>query len=265
MSRNAVSAALAVVVAFGVTSPAIAATNAHAGSGHTRAGHAKAHHVAKSHKGSAKEVRAARSKAEKPGHKTDKADGHQAKVDHRLANAQRKVTKEAVRKDGKLARVLRRDALSRLDASTADAVRANVAADRGLLDGYKAVAASAATLDGLKDVAKQVRSVRPEVYNTIVNQLAFAARKQAKVAENATALAGLGAEESAADVAAATAANDAAAAALTSAVAKYVTFTATTSRADLNAAKKELSEAGRLLGQVTDELEPEPAPADPVV
>ncbi len=144
-------------------------------------------------------------------------------------------------------------------------MRANVAADRALLDGYKAVAASAATLDDLKDVAKQVRSVRPEVYNTIVNQLAFAARKQAKVAENATALAGLGAEESAADVAAATAANDAAAAALTSAVAKYVTFTATTSRADLNAAKKELSEAGRLLGQVTDELEPEPASADPVV
>ncbi len=99
MSRNAVSAALAVVVAFGVTSPAIAATNAHAGSGHTRAGHAKADHVAKSHKGSAKEVRAAKSKAEKAGHKADKADGHKTKVDHRLANAQRKVTKEAVRKD----------------------------------------------------------------------------------------------------------------------------------------------------------------------
>ena len=232
-TRNA-AAALAAVVAFSVSAPAAtAAPKTDHVKGSTA--HGKAAKSTKSTKASAKSAKAA---------KSDKGS-------RQLTAAQRKVTKEAARKDAYLARLLVSKGLARLDDAVETALRANIDADRTALASV-VTAAATATGDDLQALARQLRGVRPEGYNTVVNQARQVARLQAAVAANAAELA------AAPDADATLVETNAAAVVLLDAlVAELVTFDASTTRAELRAAQRDLSAAWKMVGAVEDALEVE--------
>ena len=232
-SRNALAGTFALAVVLGGVAPATAA----ASPVDSRSAH---DHVAQAKKGEHA--------------KNDK----QAKTDRKLGNAQRKLSREAARKDAFLARAATRNAVSRLDDAVEAPLRANIEADRVLLQGL-AISVAAAGSEELKQLATELRGLRPERYNTIINQLRRATRLQA----------GLIAEEPPVEEppVEGPATNDSAeaAAALEALVAKLVTFTAATPRAELRAAQRELSAIEKLLD--TDEDVPvaeEPVEEEPV-
>ncbi|MGZ6804662.1 MAG: hypothetical protein ACXVFU_16580 [Nocardioidaceae bacterium] len=107
------------------------------------------------------------------------ATAHGKSVDHRTAQAARKIARDVARKDAALARTVTDQRLAPLDPTTADAVRANVAEDRAALAALGTAAAAATTPDELAAVVAQVRTVRPEGYLLVVNQLRHLAGIQA--------------------------------------------------------------------------------------
>lgn len=189
ITRNAAAAAMAAAVALGATVPAAsAATKAP----HARAHHhvAKPHHVAKAHKG--------------------------AKADHSLTAAQRRLSREAARKEAYLGRLAKSAKVNRLADAVKSPLVENITGDSSDLDALKAEVAGKSGAD-LKDLAASIRKFRPEVYNTIINQLRLATRMQsaAGALPQATSLDGL--------------------------ISTLGTYDATVSRADLRAAQRELT------------------------
>ena len=83
-----------------------------------------------------------------------------------------------------LAQLLMSQGLARLDDAVETALRANIDADRTALASV-VTAAATATGDGLQALASRLRGVRPEGYNTVVNQARQVARLQAAVAASA--------------------------------------------------------------------------------
>ena len=228
MSTRALVAAVSATIAFGFATPQVWAAP-HSGHGH--AAHATAHG-----KGS-----------------------HGAKAagtDHKLTNAQKKIAREAARKDRALERSVTDRRLSHLSAETADAVRANVAEDRTSLAALATGAAAATTAEDLSATATLVHAVRPEGYRIVVNRLGRAARLQAKI----------DAADPAVDTAAAQALVD-------SAVTKALAYRASDPRAALRAIQSDLNAAAAALAATddttdtpadpTDPAPTDPAPADP--
>lgn len=200
----------------------------------------------------------------------DKSGTHakaQNKDDKRLLNEQRKVTREAARKNVALSRVEKHRTLGALEDSVADGVRANITADKTALARQATAASSATNLTGVRAVGRQVRAVRPGVYVIVVSDLRRADRFEAKIAEKSVVIAELAAQADAKELEgydvtdvrtalqAATAANDEAATAVSSGVAQAVTLTATSPRADLLAVKHSLGSAGELLDVVEQQIQ----------
>ena len=184
ISRNAVAAALTAAVALGVTAPAATAAPKHA--------HAKAHHhVTKAHK--------------------------HTKADRALTPAQRRLSKEAARKDAYLGRLAKAAKVARLADDVEEAVVLSITGDRSDLQELRADVAGKKGED-LKALARDLRKIRPEVYNTIINQLRLATRMQTPAAAVAKA------DE------------------LAALIEKLECYDATVSRADLRAAQRVLSE-----------------------
>ena len=178
ISRNAVAAALTAAVALGVTAPAATAAPKHT--------HAKAHH-------------------------------HVTKADRALTPAQRRLSKEAARKDAYLGRLAKAPKVARLADDVEEAVLLSITGDRSDLQELRADVAGKKGED-LKALARDLRKIRPEVYNTIINQLRLATRMQtpAEGVAKADELAAL--------------------------IEKLECYDATVSRADLRAAQRVLSE-----------------------
>lgn len=184
ISRNAVAAALTAAVALGVTAPAATAAPKHT--------HAKAHHdVTKVHKNT--------------------------KADRALTPAQRRLSKEAARKDAYLGRLAKAPKVARLADDVEEAVLLSITGDRSDLQELRADVAARKGED-LKALARDLRKFRPEVYNTIINQLRLATRMQTPAA-------------------AVTKADE-----LAALIEKLDSYDATVSRADLRAAQRVLSE-----------------------
>lgn len=184
ISRNAVAAALTAAVALGVTAPAATAAPKHT--------HAKAHHhVTKAHK--------------------------HTKADRAVTPAQRRLSKEAARKDAYLGRLAKASKVARLADDVEEAVLLSITGDRSDLQELRADVAGKKGED-LKALARDLRKIRPEVYNTIINQLRLATRMQTPAAAVAKA------DE------------------LAALIEKLEGYDATVSRADLRAAQRVLSE-----------------------
>ncbi len=204
-TRAALAGALTAAVAFGAAAPAAVAA--------PKPAHVKAEHKA--------------GKA----HKHVKAE--------RLSAAERRLAKEATRKDAKLGRIAKAKKVERLDDAVEASVLENIDGDRAQLSEAKA---NLATGD-LKELKADVRAIRPEVYNTIVNQLRLATRLQKDVA----AMDG-------------TDSSTAAAEALAKLLGSLITFDAETERAELRAAQRVLSSVKNVLEEAE---EAEEAEADP--
>jgi hypothetical protein len=197
MTRGAVAAALAATVALGASAPAAVAG--------PKADHAKATH---------KTVKAT---------KADKAKA--AKVDRTLTPAERRTLRQAKRKQAYLDRLLGSNKLDRLGGTAEDAVRKNIEDDITELAAFITPAAPVESETSADSV--DVRSYRPEVYHTIINQLRLATRLQA--AGDALP------EGTVTEVPAVNA--------LGTLVGDLMTFDADTTRAELRAAQRTLSAA----------------------
>ncbi len=102
-------------------------------------------------------------------------------ADRRLARTQTRVARAVTRKDRALTRTVRDWRLRALSTETADAVRSHVAEDQVTLAGFGAEAAAATTATDVRAAAAEVRSVRPEGYLILENELRQASRLQARV------------------------------------------------------------------------------------
>jgi hypothetical protein len=153
MIRGAVAAALAATVALGASAPAAVAA--------PKADHAKATH---------KTVKAT---------KADKAKS--GKADRALSPAERKTLRQAKRKQAYLDRLLDSNKLDRLGGTAEDAVRMNIEDDIAELKAMTTPTTTAA--EETTGTRAGVRSYRPEVYHTIINQLRLATRLQAAAGE----------------------------------------------------------------------------------
>ena len=225
------TAVLAAALAFGAASPAASAAG--------RPDHAKAGHV-KAEKGE---------KGGKP-EKADKAD----KADKEL----RQLLRDIARTDAKLVKVARESRTARIGDHAAT-VLANVAADRSALEALAAaVQASDSTAD-VRAVRKELKDVRPQNYNKVVNDLRDALRLAAAITEARAAVEG--------DAAAPASELDAAQAALDAAVAKALLVNASSDKEELRAVKTDLQAAHEALEVVRDYLdlsEEEPVEEEPV-
>jgi hypothetical protein len=156
---TAVAAAAAVAVAIGLYAPA--ATAAPAGKPHATT-HAKPH-----------------------------AKPRVSKDARRLAAEKTVVLREIAHKDAGLAVVLKNPWLSRLDATQAGTVRANVAADRATLATLKSGVSAATTVTDVRALRAKVKQVRPEVYYVAINTVRQAARFLSAAARNTATIAAL--------------------------------------------------------------------------
>lgn len=199
MTRTAMAGALAAAVTLGAAAPAAVAKP-------------KASHVKVDHKAA---------KAHKP-----------AKSDRSFTAGERRLAKEAARKDAYLGRLARSNKVERLEDTVEAAVLENIAADRAQLGELKA---QAATTD-VKELKAELRGFRPEVYHTIVNQLRLSTGLQKAIAEMA-------------DAGALSAESDG----LMALVELLSTYDAETARADLRAAQKVLSSAKEAVETADDE------------
>lgn len=239
-TATSLAAAVSAAVVLGVTAPAATAAP-HAG--HGKAEHVKVEHAAGGH-----------------------GKAHADKADRRLSHAARKVSREIHRKDAALDRVLRRHALAKLDVTRLAALQASVAADKELLDTWSS-SLDAASADALQETAGAVHDARPVVYNTVVSVLRRSAALEAAATENATELAGLteqltaaaanGADVGAlqASVDAAALANQEAATAAVAAADAALTLTMSSTRAEVKDVRVALVEATTLFGQVEETIE----------
>ncbi|MFZ5849133.1 MAG: hypothetical protein ACOYX5_17325 [Actinomycetota bacterium] len=101
-----------------------------------------------------------------------KAAKLKGKADRRLAQLQRRLTKDAVKKERFLKRLVASKKVTRLPAAQqASVISSNISADLSELADLKAAIAAG---DDLGAVAADLRSLRPEVYNVILNQLRLA-------------------------------------------------------------------------------------------
>ena len=174
--------------------------------------------------------------------------GASAKADRQLRQAQRRLAVETRRKDRYLGRLLDRRPLARLDDTVEQPVRDSITAEKGGLDTLLEDLAGVTDLSALRGIASDVRQMRPERYNTVVNQLHLAtALRDAVTADTSTdpvAVAG----------------NQATLDALDALIAQLVTYDSTTARADLRAAQRQLS---ALEQDVEDEAADDEAAEDP--
>ena len=165
---------------------------------------------------------------------------------------QRQALRDIARVDAKLDKAVKKSRVERLAADAQAAVLANVALDRAKLAALKeAVAAADSGLD-LRQVRKDLRQTRPQVYIVVINDLRQAARIQARTVANDALLA----EATDAD---AVAANEAAKTAVAEAVALAVKVTATSSKSELRAVHAAVVTARKALGAVADALEADEA------
>ena len=153
-----------------------------------------------------------------------------------LTAAQRVVVKQAALKSAYLGRLAGSTKVTSLEDTAESAVVANIAGDQAELSG---VATTLAAGTGVKDMRAQLRAYRPEVYNTIINDLRIATTLQAAVTDPAQA--------------------DALAALVTT----LESYDATTSRADLNTLKQALEAIEDSLTTVTDPGTTDPGTTDP--
>ena len=191
MTRTAMAGALAAAVTLGAAAPAAVAK--------PKASHVKVDKAAKAHK----------------------------KSDRSFTATERRLAKEAARKDAYLGRLARSNKVERLEDTVESAVLENIAEDRAQLGELKA---QAATTD-VKELKAELRGFRPEVYHTIVNQLRLSTRLQKAIAEMT-------------DAGALSAESDG----LTALVGLLSTYDAETARADLRAAQKVLSSVKEAVG-----------------
>jgi len=216
MTRGAVAAALAATVALGASAPAAVAG--------PKADHAKATH---------KTVKA--TKADK----ADKAKAGKAKagkVDRRLSPAERRERRQAARKQAYLTRLLDANKLERLEDTAEDAVRESIEGD---IADLAALTTPTTTVGEEAAADVDVRTYRPEVYHTIINQLRLATRLQA--AEDALP------EGTVTEVPAVTA--------LGTLVGELMIYDATTTRAELRAAQRVLSSARAAVEEAEEDAE----------
>ncbi len=163
VSRAAVAGVLAAALACGGAAPAAFAA--------PKASHAKVHH-----------------------HKSMKAKGHVHKAkDHgrkaksdRMSPAHRRLAKHAAHKVAYLERVAESRKVERLGDDVQAAVLENIAGDIAEIGELKD-AMSGVSRAELRDEAKSLRSYRPEVYRTIVNQLRLSTRLQLRAEGTAEA------------------------------------------------------------------------------
>jgi len=157
--RSGVAVVLAATVALGANTSAVAAppSTSHG----DKVGHAAAGKNAE--KSVRKDGRSTKRKAE------------------RLSPRQRRLARQAGNKDAYLGRLTRLPKVKRLDESVQPGLLTNIGDDRGTLASLKDAARSSTGSD-LTEVAKEIRSVRPAKYHTIVNQLRIATRLQEPVA-----------------------------------------------------------------------------------
>ena len=162
--------------------------------------------------------------APKAGHPKTPTHAKAAKA-ARLSAAERKLPKLAGAKSRYLVRLSDSRKVTRLEDTVEQAVQLNIADDVSRLQGMKDAAAST----DVKTLSRSLRAIRPEVYNTIVNDLRLAAAFRA-------ALTGMVAADS-------TLATqlDPLVAELDTLIATLSGYDASTSRADLRTAKRQLS------------------------
>ena len=98
------------------------------------------------------------------------------KLEQQVNRFERKLVGEVVRKDRFLARLLERDGVELLEDTVETALRANVEADRARLAELRTAITAARTLDGLRTPASELRALRPERYNVVLNQMRQAGR-----------------------------------------------------------------------------------------
>lgn len=162
--------------------------------------------------------------APKAGHTKTHKHAKAAKAD-RLSAAERKLAKLAGAKSRYLVRLSDSRKVTRLEDTVEQAVQLNIADDVSRLQGMKDAAAST----DVKTLSRSLRAIRPEVYNTIVNDLRLAAVLRAAltdmVAKDSTLATQL----------------DPLVAELDTLIATLSGYDASTSRADLRTAKRQLS------------------------
>lgn len=155
--------------------------------------------------------------------------GKAAKAE-RLTPAERLLAKQVARKSAYLGRLAKANKVERLDDLVEAAVVENIERDREQLAELKA---DVGDVKG-KVVRRELRTFRPEVYHTIINQLRLAK----------------GLEKALADVSAAGAETQVEA--LAGLVDLLMTYDAETKRAELRAAQRVLSEVTGALGELED-------------
>jgi hypothetical protein len=155
--------------------------------------------------------------------------GKTAKAE-RLTPAERLLAKQVARKSAYLGRLAKANKVERLDDVVEAAVVKNIERDREQLAELKA---DVGDVRG-KAVRRELRTFRPEVYHTIINQLRLAK----------------GAEKALADVSAEGA--EAQADTLAGLVELLMTYDAETKRAELRAAQRVLSEVTGALEELED-------------
>jgi hypothetical protein len=153
----------------------------------------------------------------------------------------RKVLRDIDRATRKLDHAVRASRIDGLDQETQDALLANVETDKAVLAGQATTVSTAGDTTDLRQARRDVRALRAENYVLAVNVLRQSARVGEAAADNAEALA-----------------------LVDSAVVKALAVTASSTKADVKAARADLVAAKALLDDDTDEAgttEPEPEPA----
>ena len=176
------------------------------------------------------------------------AQGKTDKAAQPAARKLRQALRDIARVDARLDRAVRHSRLERLGAEARTAVLANVALDRAKLATLKTAVGAADSVLDLRQVRRNLRQTRPQVYTVVINDLRQAARIQARTVANDALLADAGDAD-------AVAANDAAKTAVAEAVTLAVKVTATSSKSELRAVHAAVVTARKALRAVADALE----------
>ena len=162
----------------------------------------------------------------------------------------RQALRDIDRMDATLDRAVRKSRVERLAADVQTTVLGNVALDHARLATLKTAVEAADTALALRQVRKDVRKTRPQVYTVVINDLRQATKIQARTVANDALLGEAGDADAAA-------ANEAAKTAAAEAVALALKVTATSSKAELRAVHAAVVTARKALGAVADALEPD--------
>lgn len=216
--------ALALAVALGAASPTTALA-----AGHDRAGHVKVDRAEKS--------------------KADKSKADKSKQAKELRQLQRDIAKT----DARLVKVARESRTAPIGEHAAT-VLANVAADRAALVELAGAVEAADSAVDLRAARKELRNVRAQNYNKVVNDLRHALELAGEISAASALLS--------ADPAAPVAELAAAQLALDSAIAKALLVTASSDKDELRAVKADLEAAHAAFEIVAAYLEPVEEPVD---